>query len=265
MKRLVSILAAALLLAALVLPASAAETPEICIYDIAGILTDDEYGELERLAQQISQEQQCAVYFLTLDDYRDSGNGTIFDVARGIFLSNDFGMGEKQDGVMLVLSMADRDYCLIANGFGDTALTDYGKDHISEEFLDNFGDNDWFGGCLDYLTATDDLLARAHAGNIYDRGSQITAGASWFWSLVFAAGISAIICLCQRSKMKKKVVSQVGALDYLKGGDVKITRRRDVYTHTTEVRREIRQESSSSHSGGHSHSSDGFSGKSGKF
>lgn len=266
MKRLVSVLTAILLLALLAVPASAAENPESCVYDEAELLSDEEYWTLEDYAQEISETQQCAVYFMTVEDYRDYGDGDIFNVARQIFLDNDFGMGEDRDGVMLLLSMNDRDNCLLANGFGDTALTDYGKDYISEQFLDDFGDNDWYSGCIDYLAFTDELLSQARAGNIYDRGSWITSEALWLWSLVLGAGIAAIVCLIQRGMMKKKVRLQTGALGYLEGGSVSITRRRDVYTHTTEVRHKIETNNNASGgSGGYSHSSDGFSGKSGKF
>ena len=263
MKRLFTLLAAVLLLALLVLPASAAQTPEYCVFDLEELLIDEEYWTLEDYAQEISEQRQCAVYFLTVDDFRNYGDGVIFDVARQIFLDSDFGMGENRDGVLLMLSMADRDYCLLAHGFGDTALTDYGKDYISEKFLDNFADNDWYGGCMAYLQYTDELLAQAREGNIYDRGSWITGGVLWLWSLVLGAAVSAVVCLIQRGMMRKKVRLQTDAAGYLEGGTVKITRRRDVFSHTTEVRHKIETDKGSS--GGYSHSSDGFSGKSGKF
>ena len=155
MKRFLSILTAVFLLALLILPVSAAENPEYCVFDMEGLLTDEEYWALEDYAQNTSERQQCAVYFLSVNDFRDYGDGVIYDVARQIYQENHLGMGESKDGVMLILSMADRDYCLLAHGFGDTALTDYGKDYISEKFLDNFAHNDWYNGCMDYLTYTD--------------------------------------------------------------------------------------------------------------
>ena len=262
MKRFVSIVMTVFLLVLLILPASAAEAPEYCVFDYERLLTDEEYRTLEDYAQDISERQQCAVYFLTVDDFRNYGDGEIFDVARQIFLASGFGMGENGDGVMLMLSMADRDYCLLAHGFGDTALTDYGKDYISEEFLDNFADNDWYGGCLDYLACTDELLSQAREGNIYDRGSWITSGVLWLWSLILGAVTALIVCLIQRAMMRRRVREQTNALDYVQG-DVHITRRRDVYSHTTEIRNKIEKNNSGS-SGDHSHSG-GFSGKSGKF
>ena len=263
MKRLISMMVAVLLLALLVLPASAAETPEYCVFDMEGLLTDEEYWTLEDYALDVSEQRQCAVYFVTVDDFRNYGDGDIFNVARQIFLASNFGMGEEKDGVMLLLSMADRDYSLIVHGFGETALTDYGREYICERFLDDFADNDWYHGVYDYLAYTDELLAQAREGNIYDRGSWITGGVLWVWSLILGVVISLIVCLIQRGMMRKKVREQTDALNYVHG-DVRITRRRDVYSHTTEVRRKIEKKDSGS-SGSHSHSSDGFSGTSGKF
>lgn len=263
MKRLISIAVAVLLLALLVIPVSAAETPEACVYDGEMLLTDEEYWTLEDYAQEISDLRQCAVYFVSVEDYRDYGDGDIFNVARQIFLDNDFGMGEEKDGVMLLLSMADRDYSLIVHGFGETALTDYGREYICEHFLDDFADDDWFHGVYDYLSYTNDLLSQAREGKIYDRYNWITGGVLWVWSLILGVVISLIVCTIQRAMMRKKVHEQTNALGYVHG-DVHITRRRDVYSHTTEVRRKIEKKDSGS-SGSHSHSSDGFSGTSGKF
>lgn len=263
MKRMLSLLTAVFLLALLGIPVSAAETPESCVFDTEALLTDEEYWTLEDYAQDISEQRQCAVYFVTVDDFRNYGDGDIFTVARQIFLDNDFGMGEGKDGVMLLLSMEDRDYCLIVHGFGETALTDYGREYLCEHFLDDFADDDWFHGVFDYLAYTDDLLSQAREGRVYDRYNWITGGVLWLWSLVLGAVISLMVCLIQRAMMRKKVREKTNALDYVHG-DVHITRRRDVYSHTTEVRRKIERKDSDS-SGSHSHSSDGFSGTSGKF
>ena len=263
MKRLISIMAAVFLLALLAIPAAAAEAPEYCVYDNAGLLGDIEYQTLEDYAQEISTQRQCAVYFVTVDDFRNYGEGDIYNVARQFFLDNDFGMGEEKDGVMLILSMEDRDRSLIVHGFGETALTDYGQEYICEHFRDDFADNDWFHGVYDYLTYTDDLLSQAREGRIYDRYNWITGGVLWVWSLILGVVISLIVCGIQRAMMRKKVHEQTSALDYVQG-DIHITRKRDVYSHTTEVRRKIEKKDSGS-SGSHSHSSDGFSGTSGKF
>ena len=263
MKQLISVMVAVLLLVLLAIPVSGAQIPECCVFDDEGLLSEMEYQTLEDYAREISEQRQCAVYFVTVDNFRNYGDGDIFNVARQIFLASDFGMGEEKDGVMLLLSMADRDCSLIAHGFGETALTDYGREYICEHFLDDFADDDWFHGVFDYLAYTDDLLSQAREGRVYDRYNGITGGVLWVWSLILGVVISLVVCLIQRAMMRKKVREQTDALGYVQG-EVHITRRRDVYSHTTEVRRKIEKKDSGS-SGSHSHSSDGFSGTSGKF
>ena len=261
MRRILMLLLALMLLC---LPVSAAEAPEVCIYDTAGILEDWQAEKLEDYARDISRKQDCAVYFVTVEDFTDYGTGSVFQVSTQIFEAMDFGTGSDNSGVMLLLSMADRDYSLIAHGFGDTALTDDGKDYISEKFLDDFRDNQWYGGAMDYLCATEELLAPARSGNIYEL--RIPSGTIWLWSLILGGGLALIICGIQCALLKKKVRTQKTAQSYLDGG-LTITRRTDRYTHTTEVRRKIEKDppsSSSGSSGGHSHSG-GYSGKSGKF
>lgn len=261
MKRILSVFLALVLLSTLVLPASAANT---CILDKAGLLTDQGRQELEQLAGEISQESQCGVYFITVPDYRDYSSASVFDAAKALYEIYDLGMGDGKDGVLLVLSMEDRDYSLIAHGFGDIALNDSGKDYVSEAFLSYFGENDWYYGCMNYLYAAQKLLKQARNGNIYDRNT-VSATQQWVWSLILGLVIALIVCLIQKGVQQKKVRQQTQALGYLKGKSVQITHRSDRYTHTTEVRTKIESDkTSASGSSSYSHS-DGYSGKSGKF
>ena len=41
------------------------------VTDDAGILTDSQWEDLEQRAQQVSEEYQCGVYMITVDDYTD--------------------------------------------------------------------------------------------------------------------------------------------------------------------------------------------------
>ncbi len=263
MKRVLSVFLAALLLIALAVPACAAEN---YIFDEAGLLTEEGRAELNDTAQEISQRTGCGVYFLSIPDYTVYGKDTIYDTAVWLFEQKGLGTGENKDGVLLVLSMAGRDYSLIAHSFGDTALTDSGKDYVTEHCLDSFGENDWYYGVYHYLNATDTLLTQARNGDVYDR-DKVSSGSLWTWSLVVGLSLALIVCLTQNAMQKKKVREQTQALGYLKGGSVNITHRSERYTHTTETRVKINNDKDNSSGGGssYSHSSGGYSGKSGKF
>lgn len=265
MKRFFSVFLAAVLLMVLAVPASAAES---YIWDEAGLLTEEGRAELNETAREISERTGCGVYFLSIPDYTVYGKGTIGETADWLYSEKGLGVGNNQDGVLLVLSMADRDYSLIPHGFGGTAITVTGLDYITKACLDDFGDNAWYHGVYNYLNATDTLLTRARNGDIYDR-DKVSSGSQWTWSLIIGLSLALIVCVTQQAVMKKKVREQTQALGYLKKGSVNITRRSDRYTHTTETRVKINNDNDKDNSSGgdstYFRTSDGSIGKSGKF
>ncbi len=263
MKRFFSVFLAAVLLMVLAVPASATES---YIWDEANLLTEEGRAELNETAREISERTGCGVYFLSIPDYTVYGKGTIRETADWLYSEKGLGVGNNKDGVLLVLSMADRDYSLIPHGFGGTAITATGLDYITESFRDSLRDDAWYHGVYDYLNATDTLLTQARSGDIYDR-DKVSSGSQWTWSLIIGLSLALIVCITQQAVMKKKVREQTQALGSLKKGSVNITHRSDRYTHTTETRVKINNDKDNSSGGGssYSHSSGGYSGKSGKF
>ena len=102
------------------------------VTDEAGILSEEERTQLNARAGQISEQYQCGVYVVIVNDYRSYVNGNIETFAEEVFAGYDLGYGDSRDGVMLAMSMADRDYDLYAHGdFGNYAFTDYGKGQLA--------------------------------------------------------------------------------------------------------------------------------------
>ena len=208
------------------------------------------------------------MYITTVDDYQDYA-GTIRDCAKGIYQQLALGYGSGKDGIMLTLSMADRDYWLLAYGdFGNTALTDYGRDAMSEEFLDHFAENDWYGGFSDYLEACAVYLQAAQDGNPVDVGSDskpLTMGQKVLgaYGIALAVGLVIAFLVCRSFKAKMRTaVEAAEAEEYVPAGGVDIHVRQDHFLHTTTSRRKISKDSDS---GGTTVDSDGFSGSGGKF
>ena len=266
MKRILSLLTVLLLLAALCLPAAAAEDPLPYVCDTVPLLTDAEWESLESQASRLATMYQCGVYFITVGDYTDYGDGSIYDVAKAIYQVNDLGWGEEKSGVLLLLSMAERDYTLIAYGYGNTAFTDYGKDYLSEQFLDDFGDDDWAGGCEDYLVTCGEMLRMARNGEPMDFGSQVRTWHLVLISLAIGFVLAFALCSSWRRACRKQTATAREAAGYLVG-DMTFTQRSDRYVRTTQTRTKIERstESSSGGSGGTTVDHDGFSGTSGKF
>lgn len=250
-----------LLLAAMAMPVLASEYA--FIDDGADLLTTEEELLLEETAQEISERYGCGVHIVTLWDYSAYGSD-VRSAAEKYYTNHNCGMGSDADGVLLMLSMAERDYALIAHGsIGNSAFTDYGKEVLSEEFLDDFRYDDWFGGFSDYLSVSDDFLHAASNGAPVDvgQGSGSGVGMTLVMLLLVPAAIAGIACGIMAASMKTARI-KTHADDYRKG--IQLTNRHDRFITRTVVRQKI-ETSSSSSSGGTRVNSGGFSGRSGKF
>lgn len=226
------------------------------VRDEAGLLTEAEEAELEKLAATISSENKCGVYILTVEDFTANGADTIRNFSKGYYKENALGWGSGKDGEMLVLSMAERDYWLLAYGdFGNAAFTDHNKSELEDAFLDDFKGNDWYGGFSDYLTESREMLQVA-SGNAEPTIPWKEIGIAVLASCVIAL----IVCLIFKAQMKSARI-KTDASDYVLGGAVSFYASENLFTHTTETREVIRRDND----GGTTIDSDGFSGSGGKF
>ena len=276
MKRFFSV-SAALLLLLLLLPAFSAgaeNSSQLPYYvsDTAGLMTADEWQKLEDRARQISEQYGCGVYVVTLNDYTEYGSYSSFwDFSTQFYTGYQMGIGSERNGILLILSMKERDYSLLAYGSdAHYAFTDYGKEVLENSFLDNFRRNDWTGGFSDYIDGCGNLLSRAAAGSpldvSYDRRDDSSSTVNTAIVICFPLLISFAVCQGMKRKMKP-VREQSRANDYIVPGGVRLTVNRDVFVNRTVSRTVIRSEQRDSHSsgGGTTIHSSGFSGHSGKF
>ena len=243
----------------LAMPAAASENG--FVFDEVGILDQENALQLEQLSGDISAQYGCGVYTAIVWDYTLYGED-VRSAAENYFISREMGLGDDDNGVLLFLSMAARDYALIAHGkTGNTAFTDYGKDVLSESFLESFHYDDWPGGLMSYVVTSGTLLESAAEGKPVDAEQGSGIGLTLVMVLLIPAAIAGIACAVMASSMKTARI-QTRADDYR--GEVQVTGSHDRYITRTIVRQKI-ESSSSSRSGGTKVNSGGFSGKSGKF
>lgn len=277
----------ALLAACLLLLGPALAQPVGYVVDQPQLLTLDEADRLEEGCAQIAQTYRCGVYLFAIWDYREFGE-TPFDAACNLYADNDLGVGTDRDGILLMLSMAERDFATAVYGpWAHKAFSDYALERQEGEFLDNFRYDDWYGGFSDFLTTSEQCLAAAQAGTPVDktpvtssagqmpalhgeyRGTKAltprTVGVTFAQSLLGSGVLATIVCLALKAGMKSVRGGRTAA-GYMDQSAACLTKRNDRFTHSTQTRRVI-QSSSPSRSGGgsHSHHSGGFSGRSGKF
>ena len=143
------------------------------ITDMANLLTPEQLDELESIATTESLIYGCGIYVITVNDYKELAPNIdeIRSFSESFYSQNNLGEGVNHNGTLLMLSIADRDYALISYGStAHRAFTDYGKELLCSVFLDNLGQNDWYGGFSDYLKGSGSLLGQAAAGNPVDVG-----------------------------------------------------------------------------------------------
>ena len=229
------------------------------VVDEAGILSGDEEDALEESASEIADRYACAPYILTVDDYTRYGSGDIFDTAMDIYEYLGLGYGQGKDGLLLLLSMEDRDYALVTYGnFTHSAFTDYGQEHLTDIFLEFFRRDDWYGGFESYLNTSADLMEQAVTGKPYDVGSA-PKGFN-FLIILIPLVIASVVCGIFAFQMKTARLSPE-ARDYVPGDGVNMRIVQDTFTHRSVMRQRINTQKS----GGTSINSRGFSGRSGKF
>ena len=252
------------------------------VYETTGsLLNSDEAARLEQQCAEAAADYDCGIYIVVLADCTEYAPDP-YEAAQVIYRSMDFGVGENKNGIMLMLSMAERDYALICYGdIANSVFTDRVQERIADGFLDDLSVNDWEGGFSDFVS--DSAYALAHfdgtIGESYDGYYEDgvyyeeTAGNRlWYvlsgygWAIVLISPVIAlVVCLIMKSGMKTaKIATRAG--DYIPQGGVELRVRQDVFTHTT--RQVIHHERQSSGGGGGGHTSvgsGGFSGRSGKF
>lgn len=226
------------------------------VFDFADLLSFEQWMKLDQQAEEITKRYGVGVYIATVDNYEDYGEGKVYAVATQLYNDpeNGFGVGDEHEGIILLLSMYDRDYALFVHGEkAEYAFNGHGQKLLEKTFLDNFGDDDWMGGFTDYLNTCDEYLSKADAGEPVRQSRAVYILGSVLASLVIAF----VICSALKGQMKS-VRQSVEASQYVVG-NVNLTEKYDQYTHTTETRRVIEKNNSHSESGG------GGSGRSGKF
>ncbi len=241
------------------------------VNDAVGLLSLDEQQELETTAAQLAERYGCGVYVIIVDDYTDYTNGSTRDFAKETYINYDLGVGEDKNGILLVLSISDRDYYLLTKGdIANAAFTDYGQEQLTQEFLDDFRYDNWFAGFRDYMSTAGQYLEAAENGepvDVYGDSGEIdpavSTGVNILFIVVIPCLISLAVCGIFAAQMKT-ARRQTGAMGYISHGGVDMRVTQDQFLYHTETRQHI-PDKSDAPSGGTTVDSQGFSGRGGKF
>ncbi len=259
------------------------------VLDQAGLLSDGQREALEEKAAALSEQHDCSLYIVTVQDHTNY-NYDVYEAAKGIFQYYDLGCGEDRDGVILLLSMNERDYAFAGHGGrGETICGNESSWLIEDEFLDNFRNNDWYGGFEDFLDACGAQLTKLENGEDIADGADIITGPDGLdyhsynnpyetrqrsilprllAVILIPLAVALIVCSVFKGQMKT-AKEATRADEYLVPHSINLRIKEDRFTHRTESRTLIETDSGHRSGGGGGgssfHSGGGFSGRSGKF
>lgn len=232
------------------------------LVDDADLLSAGEEKELLSGLDGISRKQQVDVVVVTV---RSLEGKSAMDYADDFYDKNGYG----NDGILLLVSMEERDWWISTAGFGITAFTDAGLDYISEKFLPALSDGDYAGAFSTYAELCGAFIEQAKAGRPYDAGHLPKAPFHAGRSLLVALSCGFLAALVITSVMRgqlKTVRPRTEARDYVKKGSLQVARSRDLFLYRHIDRRKKPESSSAGGSGTHRYSSGvSHGGRGGKF
>lgn len=230
-------------------PAKAAAVPDQRLLprltDEADLLTDEEEELLLKQLDEISERQNCDVVVAAVDGLDGK---SAMEYADDFYDYNGFGMGTEHDGIILLVSMEERDWGISTCGFGITAFTDDGLDYISEKFLPDLSDGKYADAFSRFAELCDDFITQAKTGEPYHEGNMPKEPFDPFLILVDLAvglGLGYMIAFIKKGKLKS-VRKKAAAEDYTVPGSFVLTVNSERFIRNFVTSRRIEANNSSS-------------------
>lgn len=224
------------------------------VLDMASLLTESEKSALIEKLDELSVRQSMDVIVATTDDLEGYSVTEYADMLYEICM---FGYGSNNDGLLLLISMEDRDWYISTCGYGITAFTDAGIEYIGNQIKSDLSDGNYAAAFSEYAELCDDLITQAKTGEPYNKSNLPRKPLSLVWipiALIIGFVIAKNVVGNMKSKLKT-VRKQVAANSYMKNGSMNITDSRDLFLYQTVTRTEKSQSNSSSGSSTHTSSS----------
>ncbi len=211
------------------------------LVDDAGLLTDAEASALLEKLEEYSAELEADLAIVTVPNF---GGKDRMVFADDFYDYNGYGQGEKRDGMLFLIGMAERKWWITTTG----AAMKLSEDDLQEAVGQYSSD----------LTAGN--YARAFngiAGNLYNKMYNVrhpSVETKWIFIDLIIGFVIAFVIMKAITSNLKSVRSRVDANEYVVPGSLALNQSYDRFLYSNVARTE-RAESSSSGSGSHTSSS----------
>ena len=269
MKRVMIALLAGMLIFVLTLPAAAVnQTPGSRVADGAGLLTESERNALVEQLDALSEQHSCDIVVVTA---ASCGGKTPQAYADDYYDQN--GYGQNRDGVLLLVSMEERDWYISTTGRGIDVFSDAIIEKIGKSIRSYLSASDYSAAFQRFASLAGQYLNGAKTPQVTEQGqaqgitpepeleTEPESGQEEHLSpltVIIAAcaiGLAAALAvtLTLKSKMNS-VQKQVYARNYIRGG-VQLTRANEIFLYRTVNRTALPKENNHTGSGSSTHRS----------
>lgn len=214
------------------------------VVDMADLLSDEEEAQLRSKLEEISNRQNADVVFVTVNS---TGNKSAMEFADDFFDYN----GYRTDGILMLISMQNREWWVSTAGRGIPAVTEDALDRYEEESVFYMKYADYATACSKFADLSDEFLTLEAQGTPYQKTVEKSSS-----GLAAAGAVSAGVGLATGAigtgSMKSKLKSvhrKRSASEYMKRDSLNMVDASEIYLYSNVTRTYIDRDRDS-HSGG---------------
>ena len=206
------------------------------VVDNAGLLSAGERSALEQKLAQYSERCQCDIAIITVPS---TGDKDVELYTVDFYDYNGYGYGSGDDGLMLLLSMEERDWCVSRHGKSEKIFTQSVVDEMISSVSGYLSNDEYYSA---FNKFADDYVYRyEHAGKISPIWIPIDLGIGF---------VIAYFSMKAKTSNLKSVTSKRDANDYIHRDSLRMTANSDNFLFNNVVRTPRPKETVSNGRGG---------------
>ncbi len=218
------------------------------VVDYANLLTDYEEQALAERIYEVQGTYNSAIVILTIES---TGNRSAMEYADDFYDYKGYGIGEDHDGIIMLISMENRDVWYSTTGHAIKVFTDSDIDYILGECTGSLSAGDYYDAFNTFINECESELKTDYEKGIFTTGKFLVC-------LAIGVVIGGIIVFCFIMQLLN-VAPEKGASNYSSGG-FKLTNKSDRFIRSSISKTKIQKDSGSSTHTGSSGTSHGGGG-----
>ena len=152
--------------------------------------------------------------------------------------------GYDKNGVLLLISLEDRNIYISTSGSGINAFTDYGINKALDEIAFYLSESNYESGINQFIKTANEYFTLAENGTPFDKDFEQIDSKEIIFIFIIIWVVSFIIALIIVSNMKSKLISirsKSNANDYIQNEDIDLINSKDIFLYRNITRTRIPQ------------------------